>query len=120
MVQYYKIAFAKDTNASLHWCVSCNLATLTVNYTCMIYYIRDCTYISRASAVDIPRAHCCIICILCTVKSSLTTAAAFMILAIIATFVSMLLYFPLWHWAFFIAGAILAVLSGQILSAWYR
>ena len=39
-------------------------------------------------------------------------AASFMILAIIATFVSLLLYFPLWHWGVYIAGAVLAVLSG--------
>ena len=48
------------------------------------------------------------------VKSNLTAAAAFVILAILATFVSMLLFFPLWHWGFYIAGAVLAVLSGQI------
>ena len=47
-----------------------------------------------------------------TVKSNLMAAASFMILAIIATFVSLLLYFPLWHWGFYIAGAVLAVLSG--------
>ena len=50
--------------------------------------------------------------LLTAVKDNLTLAAAFLILAVVVTFISMLLYFPLWHWVFYIVGAILAVLSG--------
>ena len=47
------------------------------------------------------------------VKSSLQASAAFVILGILATFVSMVLYFPLWHYGFFIAGAALAIASRE-------
>lgn len=41
-------------------------------------------------------------------------SAGVFILGIVATFISMLLYFPLWHFGFFIAGAVLAVISGEL------
>ena len=46
------------------------------------------------------------------VKTSLEVASAFMILGVIATFVALVLYFPLWHWVIFIFGACAAVASG--------
>lgn len=45
------------------------------------------------------------------VKTNIQVSAAFMLLGVIATFVAMVLYFPLWHWAFYIAGAITAGLT---------
>lgn len=44
-------------------------------------------------------------------KNSLQVSAAFIILGIIATFVSMILYFPFLHYTFFIAGAASAIIS---------
>ena len=49
------------------------------------------------------------------VKVALQVSAAFVILGIIANFISMLLFFPLWHYGFFIAGAVLALTSGKIM-----
>ncbi len=47
------------------------------------------------------------------VKSGLSASAAFMILAILATFLAVILFFPLWHWFFYVIGACVAILSGM-------
>lgn len=45
------------------------------------------------------------------VKAGLGASAAFMILGLIATFVAMVLFFPLWHWFFYVIGTCVAIVS---------
>ena len=47
------------------------------------------------------------------VKIRLETAAAFMILGIIATFVAVVLFFPFFHWILFVAGSVVSFASSK-------
>jgi len=47
-----------------------------------------------------------------TVKDYLQACAAFVIIGILASFVAMVFFCPLWHYWFYVAGSILAFASG--------
>lgn len=48
-----------------------------------------------------------------TVKARLATATSFMILGMIATVVSLVLFFPFFHWILFIIGVIVSFASSK-------
>ena len=69
-------------------------------YTCIYMYIHTYVYMYIHA-----------------VKTRLEVAAAFMILGVIATFVSLILFFPFFHWGLFVAGAIISFISSELLAS---